>query len=324
MIGSRPLCPHVSVLLPVRNGGALLHGALASVLSQDHTSFEVLVIDDGSSDESVEIAHAIGDERVRVLSSGGQGLAAALNVGLRAASGRYVARQDADDFSSSDRFRHQVAFLDANPSVDVLATRVRFIDHSGAPYRDAWTDSVDAQWDRALDPHGLAVLLPLTCCLIHGSVMARREALLSVGGYDERLPVAQDYDLWLRLLPEHRFAKLPDRLYTFRVHPHQVSATRRDAQSRIAIEAKLRYLQRVARLPAVTSALIVGGGRGAALYRDALLDQGFLTATGGDWDIAVFTDLSGLDESMDRLELANDWHHTRRIGNFLVRRRVAA
>ena len=155
--------------------------------------------------------------------------------------------------------------------------------------------------------------------------MARRDALVRAGGYGEDLAVAQDYDLWLRLLPGHRFAKLPDRLYAFRVHGGQVSATKREAQSRTSIDAKLRFLRRTAHLPASPRVLIAGGGRGAALYREALERHGFAVVSGStSWDMAVFTDFATLDADVARLAGLGASSCMDRIGNFLVRRSAAA
>lgn len=310
--------PRVSVLLPVRNGLPHLCAALCSVLAQSFTAIEVLLIDDGSVDGSGGVGHHCGDARVRVLSGGGRGIAHALNLGLAAARGEFIARQDADDLSEPDRIARLVRCLDDHPEVAVVASRVFFIDESGRPAQTAWTRAVAGQWDRARTPEDIAALMPLTCCLVHGSVMARRSALLACGGYDERLPVAQDYDLWLRLLPEHRFAKLDECLYRFRIHPKQISASHGSVQAEHAVTAKLRYLARVAPVPAAARVRIFGAGTGADIYRRALAASRWALAGPRErWDVAVFTDFNRLDADMHDAA-ARDARPLRRIANFLI------
>src|SRR5207237_7493623 len=128
--------PRVSVLLPVWNGEAFLEQAMESILRQTLSSFELIVIDDGSTDRTAAIADefASRDDRVRVLRRPHEGLSATLNAGIAAARGEYVARMDADDISVPDRLQKQVAYLDAHPGsvalgtwIEVLAEETRHI-----------------------------------------------------------------------------------------------------------------------------------------------------------------------------------------------------
>ena len=317
--------PRISVILPVRNGLPFLEAAIASVLAQSFADFELLVIDDGSTDGSAGVARAFGDPRLRVVAVEGRGLARALNVGLAEAAGEFVARQDADDVSHPQRFARQVAFLDANPRVGLLATRTAFVDAEGAPADTPWTRAVHGQWDAALAPDAIAALMPLTCCIVHGTVMARREALGAVRGYREDLPVAQDYDLWLRLLPHHQFAKLPEPLYTFRLHGAQTSADSHAEQRRQAIAAKLRYLRGVIHRAGLVRAWIVDDTPGAAHYRAMLAEAGMVeVAEDAPWDVAIVTDFAHLDERLSHVEARVQPAPTIRTGNFLLRHRMAA
>ncbi|MFA5907747.1 MAG: glycosyltransferase [Vicinamibacterales bacterium] len=308
----------VSVLLPVRNGLPHLRAALRSVLAQSFTAIEVILIDDGSVDGSGRVGLDSGDARVRVIPGGGLGIAHALNLGLAAATGEFIARQDADDLSAPDRFARLARYLDDHPEVAVVASQVDFIDDAGRPVHTPWTRAVAAQWDRARTPEEIGTLMPLTCCLVHGSVMARRSVLMARGGYDERLPVAQDYDLWLRLLPEHRFAKLDECLYSFRIHSKQISASHGSVQAEHAVTAKLRYLERVAPVPAAARVRIFGAGTGADIYRRALAASRWALAGPRErWDVAVFTDFNRLDADMHDAA-AHEARPLRRIANFLV------
>jgi glycosyltransferase involved in cell wall biosynthesis len=308
--------PRVSVLLPVRNGGACLREALTSILGQTFADFELIVINDGSTDGSRDIAIAASDPRIVVIDTPGCGIARALNTGLRAARGELIARQDADDLSAQNRFEAQVAQFNRDPDLTLVTSRVAFIDDRGVPVRTAWTEAVATQWESAVTSGDFDQLLPQTCCLVHGSVMVRRDAMAACGGYDEALAVAQDYDLWLRLLPHSRFFRLPDRLYSFRIHGGQLSATRNGEQARQAIAAKLRYLSGAAVLPVAARARIIGTNGGERLYRDAIQNAGW-SEVSGDADVMIFTDFDTLDRDI-AAALATSPRQLARVGNFLV------
>ena len=133
------------------------------------------------------------------------------------------------------RLARQVAFLEANPSVDVLATVAEYIGPDGAAVDDDWVRTIRRQHDVATTHEQIARVLPITCCLTHGLVLTRAAVLRRAGGYRHEFVPADDYDLWLRLLPRHRFAKLPDRLYSYRVHPQQLGVMNADRQTRHSI-----------------------------------------------------------------------------------------
>lgn len=300
--------PLVSVLLPVRNGRRWLEECLQSLRSQTIADVEVLVIDDGSDDGSGELAAAF-DSRVRVARTPGVGVAASLNLGLSLARGVFCARQDADDYSEASRFERQVARLEAEPSLDVLATRTRFVDEAGQPVASAWTERVTALHDPAISPAQIDRLLPLTCCLVHGSVMLRASAVRAAGGYSTTAAAAEDYDLWLRLWGRRAFAKLPERLYVHRLHDGQVSQLHRHTQLRSTVRAKLQLLRRVVARDEPLRLRITGEGRGAAAYRAAAHDLGFTLSANVDGaqstpnrlDVLVVTDLATLPDVQRRL-----------------------
>src|SRR5437879_2375502 len=127
--------PRVSVVLPVRDGARFLRDALESVLAQTLGDFELLVVDDGSQDETPEILAEVRDERLLVLRQERLGLVAALNRGIGAAHAPYLARMDADDVSLPERLERQLAYLDARPQVALVAPGVEAIDEQGRPGR---------------------------------------------------------------------------------------------------------------------------------------------------------------------------------------------
>jgi hypothetical protein len=129
-----------------------------------------------------------------------------------------------------------------------------------------------------LTPSGIRDLMPLTCCITHGSIVARAEVLRAAGGYRQEMAPAEDYDLWLRLLPTASLAKLPQRLYQYRVHAEQFSTRTKDDQIRRTLAAKFAHLRRVCPdLPARARLTIVGSGRGDDYYRAVAPQYGFDT-----------------------------------------------
>lgn len=149
----------VSVILPVRDGGAAFAVALDSVLAQTFTDFELLILDDGSCDETAQLARTRVDTRVTVVSDGRRlGLAARLNQGIDLARGRYVARMDADDVCFPERFEHQVRFLEAYSDVDVVGCRALVFRENGAtvgllPFAESHEKICASPWRGVRLPH---------------------------------------------------------------------------------------------------------------------------------------------------------------------------
>jgi glycosyltransferase involved in cell wall biosynthesis len=314
--------PRVSVLLPVRNGLPWLTAALDSVWSQTFTDFELLVVEDGSTDGTAAELARHTDPRLRILPTGGIGLARALNHGLAHARGALVARHDADDLSCPERFSRQVAFFDAHPDVDVLASVADYIAPDGAAFDNDWVRAVRRQHDAATTPEQIARLMPVTCCITHGSVMMRAAAVRGAAGYRHSYDPADDYDLWLRLLPQHQFAKLPEPLYRYRVHAGQLGARAVARQTHHAIRAKLEWLRRVEPgLSAQARLAATGAAPGNAWYARVAPDAGFTpVGVDDDWDVLALTDFTDLDGPLAWWRRARARVH----GNFVVRSRAAA
>jgi hypothetical protein len=270
--------PRVSVLMPVRNGLPWVREALESLSGQTLGSLEILALEDGSTDGTPDLLASWPDDRLRVIPTGGVGIARALTIGLEAARGPLVARQDADDISHPDRLESQAQFLMTHTDVGVVGAVADYIDAAGQPIDNEWVRTIRAQQDIALTPDQIRDLMPLTCCVTHGSVMARTGVLRAAGGYRPETAPAEDYDLWLRLLPRTPMAKLPERLYRYRVHDAQVSARAREPQLLQTLLAKFAYVRRLCpQLPSPGRLIVIGSGRGAACYRALAPRQGFQT-----------------------------------------------
>ena len=212
--------PAISVVLPFRDAERYLAEAVQSILVQQFTDFELLAIDDGSRDRSVAMVEAFSqrDPRVRLLRAEGRGLPAALNVGIAAAQGRYVARMDGDDVAMPRRFTLQVAALERDSRLLVVGSAVEQIDRHGRPLETAWYPT---------SPGTIrAVLASGRCCLCHPATMIRRDALVAVGGYRTSVPLTEDFDLWLRLARIGDLRNLGWRLLRYRLHPGSVAFQR--------------------------------------------------------------------------------------------------
>jgi glycosyltransferase involved in cell wall biosynthesis len=222
--------PAVSVLMSVRDGAPWVTDAAESVLHQTITDLELIVIDDGSTDATASLLRTIEDPRLRVERQPPRGLTPSLNRALGLARAPLVARLDADDVALPERLACQRAFLDARPDVGLLGTGAREVDASGREIGIVRPPEDDAAIRRAMIRRNP---------FVHSSVMMRRSALEKVGGYDESLSVAQDYDLWMRMSRITRLANLTAPLVVRRLLPGRVSAARDD--ERLAAEARVRW-----------------------------------------------------------------------------------
>lgn len=214
----------VSVLMPVRNAATTVDAALASILQQTYADIEVLAVDDGSVDESRHRLHhaARNDDRVRVIPTTPRGIISALQTAADAATGKFLARMDADDISDQRRLERQVAWLDAHQEHAACGTRVRYFPRhalrAGARRYEQWINGV-------VTPESIARDMFVECPIPHPSLMVRRCAFDGVGGYRD-VPWPEDYDLVLRLWRDGRhLAKVPEVLLHWRDGPARASRT---------------------------------------------------------------------------------------------------
>jgi glycosyltransferase involved in cell wall biosynthesis len=220
--------PAVTVLMPVRDGARFLDEALDSVFAQTFEDFELLVVDDGSTDSTPDLLARRQDPRLRVVPAAGRGLVAALQQGLTATHRPYVARMDADDVSEPQRLERQVGIAQERPRAALVGSWVTVIDESGRTLRS------DVLPTRHTD---LARRLLLRNSFAHGSVLLRREAIEDVGGYRDDYGANEDYDLWRRLARSWELACVPEPLYRYRVHGAAVTQT---DPARVALRERLR------------------------------------------------------------------------------------
>ncbi len=263
-----PETPVVSVLLPVRDAVDTLPAALESIRRQTEPAWECIVVDDGSRDGGAAVAESFvaRDPRFRLMRAGREGLVPALNAGLSACRGRYVARMDADDLMHRDRLRDQRGLLDGDPGLAGAGCHVRMFPREGlAEGTRAYESWINGITDEALVRREAFV----ECPIAHPTLMVRREALETPGYRDAGWP--EDYDLILRLLAAgRRLSVLPRRRLGWRRHPRQHS--RVDERYSIAAFTRCRAAFLAAGFLADHPRYILWGhgGTGRALRRELI------------------------------------------------------
>jgi len=222
----------VSVLMPVYNTANYLVEAIDSILNQSYSHFEFIIINDGSTDESLSILekYARQDARIKVVSRENKGLIKTLNEGLNLAVGEYIARMDADDISLPLRFEKQLKYLEEHLDCIAVGTLAQLIDSDGDIIGPMGGLQTHSEIDNAhLSGKGGAI--------VHPSAMIRREILFESGGYLDEFENAEDLDLWLRLAEIGKLANIPETLFLYRQHLDSIGYTKRLSQFESAKKA---------------------------------------------------------------------------------------
>jgi glycosyltransferase involved in cell wall biosynthesis len=219
----------VTIGIPFLNAQRTLADAVRSVFAQTHQDWELLLIDDGSTDGSLDVARAIADPRVRVFSDGvNRGLCARLNQIAALAEGKYLARMDADDLMHPERIARQVQFLEAHPAVDVVDTATFTVDDDLTP--------LGVRGERPLDCDAIAVLRH--GLLIHPTVLGRADWFRE-NRYDAAYVRAEDRELWCRTCAKTKFARLCEPLFFYR------EALTGNLRNYLRTESTVRHILRV-------------------------------------------------------------------------------
>ena len=231
--------PLLSVIMPAYNSERYLTPAVKSILAQTFTDFELIIVDDASTDQTPDIIHRFAqrDHRVRSLEQPANlGMSAARNRGIEASTGKYIAAMDSDDVSLPERFAKQIDYLHSNPEIGVLGTGALAVDEGLNPMHP-----FDLPEKHSL----IAINLFIASFLIHPTTMTSRALLESVGAYQPSLRTAGDTELWSRLLYRTRFANLTETLLLYRRHAGQQHTNRNDRMKRQATEVRASLLQRL-------------------------------------------------------------------------------
>lgn len=211
------MTPLISVNMSVYNGGAYLSESIESILNQTYQDFELIICDDGSTDNSLEIIRSFSakDSRIVVITRENRGLSYSLNEILSIANGRYIARMDQDDIALPERFALQVKYLEEHPEVVCVGGDTYLIDHKGRHL----TTLIHLKGDDKIQQSALAGHGSIT----HSCAMIRTEVIKEIGGYDARNPLTLDLDLWLRLGEHGKLANISEPVVKFRLHAGSVS-----------------------------------------------------------------------------------------------------
>jgi glycosyltransferase involved in cell wall biosynthesis len=228
----------LSVVMSVFNGATQLGATLDAIAAQTMRDYELVAIDDGSTDATAEILrqYAANDPRIRIISTTNQGLTQALIRGCAEAAAPVIAREDCGDVSAPERYTRQLDVLDRDPGTVLVSCAARHVGPNGEELTIERPDGNEVRRSLLHDDigklHGLAA---------HGTAMFRRADYLAAGGYRAEFRFAQDLDLWIRLARRGRIVVLPEALYTWTYAVSAISSTRRAQQVALArIALRLR------------------------------------------------------------------------------------
>jgi glycosyltransferase involved in cell wall biosynthesis len=217
--------PILSVIMPAYNVAPYVRDAVTSVQAQTLRDFELVIVNDGSTDETLPILQEIAghDPRLRIISRPNTGIVGALNEAISATTAPYIARMDGDDLCMPERFERQLGFLNANPDVLLVGSDVEFIDSHGARLKTYRPPQGSTAIQKAL-------LEGNSGALIHPAIMGQRRAWSETGGYRESYQFVEDYDLYLRAARLGPLANVDKPLLRYRIHAQSTNYIRRDRQ----------------------------------------------------------------------------------------------
>src|SRR6185437_2936746 len=207
--------PKITVLMPAYNAGKYIREAISSVLEQSFTDFELLIVNDGSTDDTEKIICSFNDRRIVLLSQENKGVAAALNLGLTNARAPYIARFDADDVCYPTRLKIQYDFITAYPQYCIVGSAADCIDAGGA---FIFTHHPEGHLNEEIQQ-----LKYSTCPFIHSSVLYKKAAVINNGGYNEHAYTYEEHFLWVRILKEEMGCNLSQPLIKVRLNPESVT-----------------------------------------------------------------------------------------------------
>lgn len=226
--------PLISVILPVYNGEQYIYSAIQSILTQTYKQFELVVLDDGSTDRTKHIVEGIKDSRL-ILKSGAEnkGLVFRLNEGMKMTQGKYIVRMDADDISLPDRFSQLLDFMERNREVGICGSYVK-----------VFGNLEKRTWKMPLTDKAIKAALPFRTPFVHPSVIMRAESLNNEKQpYKDEFFPAEDYELWCNMSGKTRFANIPLLLLKYRVHGSQISGTKKRVQQVVSDKIRAIYFQ---------------------------------------------------------------------------------
>ncbi len=226
--------PKVSVVINAYNGDAWIDECIMSILAQTMTEFELIIVNDGSTDGTWEKIHSYKDPRIRAVSQENRGIAPSANRGVGLARAAYVARIDQDDVMMPTRLAKQFAFLEANPDIALVCTYAQLI----------YVDKLSEDLYRApISPRALRLRLVFECPIVQPSVMFRTDVVRALGGYNESklFYPADDFELWSRIARQHNLTTIPEALTRYRIRPESPSHSMRSVKHNVLISSNFLH-----------------------------------------------------------------------------------
>lgn len=263
--------PKVSVILPVYNGELFIRDAINSIISQTYINFELIIINDASTDKTAQIINSFVDDRIKVITNEyNLGISLTLNRAIENSNGELIARMDADDMADTNRLKKQVDFFMKNSGYSLLATCIEpFSDTSIG--NDERLKELETWYNSSCTDKEIRESLYIGNCLNHPSVMYKKSHIIQVGGYRNQYDYAEDYDLFLRIIKIGKVHKLKEKLLKYRVHTKQISTEYREEQQERETAIKVELLVR--NYINIQNVVIWGASKGGRLIVKQLIKQ---------------------------------------------------
>lgn len=238
----------ISALMSVYNAEGYVKDAIESILSQTFKDFEFIIINDASKDKSLEIIKSFQDSRIKLIDNSiNLGLTKSLNIGLKSAKGKYIARMDADDISHPDRFKKQLEFLEAYNDIALVGSFVEVINEK---------NFIIDKRELIQDPDLIKFRMLFSNQFVHSSIFFRKALIDQIGGYNEKYKYSQDFELLSRLNQDHNMTNLPEYLLKLRVHKKRISHKNLAPQKKFAIDIIKNNLNRYSAVSLEEASLI--------------------------------------------------------------------
>lgn len=223
----------VSVVIPTYNGAMYLRSSLLSILRQTHRELEIIVVNDGSTDETEEILASFSDPRIRVIrNSKNLGIVRSLNTGVNLASGDFIARMDSDDIAHPRRIEYQIRHFKMKPHLGVLGTCFEFLEHNTLVEFPKSHNHIKSR-------------LFYFNSIGHPTAMINRRVVGSDFVYSDGFKHAEDYELWARLSHQYYLENLPDNLLKYRIHSDQISSSFKKSQDEVVNVIRINNANRL-------------------------------------------------------------------------------
>jgi glycosyltransferase involved in cell wall biosynthesis len=207
--------PAITVLMPAYNASKYIHEAISSVLAQSFTNFELLIVNDGSTDDTLAVIRSFNDARIHVINQANKGVAAALNNGLQHAQAPYIARFDADDICYLDRLQVQYDFITTHSDYSIIGSAADYVDVDG--------EYVFTHQPAAYSYAEIRQLSYKVCPFIHSGVFYKKDVVINAGGYSEHAYTFEDHFLWANTLKTEKACNLPQPLIKVRLNPESIT-----------------------------------------------------------------------------------------------------